>query len=91
LDDFGPDAILEAEKIVVDEFEGCVREEKTFHRLVLDGLIDRNRIYAELGEVVVGKKPGRTGDERVFGNLMGMAVEDISVAKKVYDAITTKE
>lgn len=87
LDDFRAETLLQADKIIVDEFEGCAREEKLFHRLFRDGQLSRESIYAELGQVVTGVKAGRTGDERVFANLMGMAVEDIAVAKLVYEKI----
>lgn len=90
LDDFRRETLLGADKIVVDDFEGCAREEKLFHRVVRDGHLARDRIYAELGQVVVGAKAGRTGDERVFANLMGMAVEDIAVAKVVYDRVVSR-
>jgi ornithine cyclodeaminase len=91
LDDFKAETLLSTDKLVVDEFDGCAREEKLFHRLVRDGRLTRDKVYAELGQVVAGMKPGRTGGERVFANLMGMGCEDISVAKAVYDKILENE
>lgn len=50
------------------------------------GLIMRDHTYVELGELVSGKKPGRTTDgEITLFKSVGLAIEDISVAKLVYD------
>jgi len=44
-------------------------------------------IYGELGEVVAGIKPGReNNDERIFSMQMGIGIEDVVVAKSLYDA-----
>jgi ornithine cyclodeaminase len=87
LDDFRPETVLAADKIVVDDFDQCNREEKLFHKLIRGGRLRREQIYAELGEIVVGAKPGRTGNEVVFANLMGMGIEDIAVANLVYKIV----
>lgn len=43
-------------------------------------------IYAETGEVVAGIKPGRTSaDELIVVNNIGMAVEDVVVARRIFD------
>jgi len=83
LDDFTEEAVLTADRIVCDDFDQCNREEKLFHHLVQKGLVSREGIYAELGEVISGKKPGRTGNERYFVNTMGIAIEDVAVARAV--------
>ena len=42
-------------------------------------------LYAELGEIVLGKKPGREDDrERIVDFNYGLAVEDIAMAKEIY-------
>ena len=44
------------------------------------------KIYAEIGEVCGGHKPGRENDnELIFCNNVGMAVEDIMVARVLFD------
>jgi ornithine cyclodeaminase/alanine dehydrogenase-like protein (mu-crystallin family) len=83
LDDFSEDAVLSADRIVCDDFEQCNREEKVFHHLVQKGKITRSSIYAELGEIVTGRIPGRQSQERYFVNAMGLAIEDVAVAKAV--------
>ena len=84
LDDCTDDVPLAADKIICDDFAQGNREEKMLHRLTKSGKLSRANIYAELGEIVAGKKAGREGDERIYANLMGMAIEDIAVADRVY-------
>jgi hypothetical protein len=53
--------------------------------IVEEGRFSKDRVYAELSEIVSGKKPGRRSDnEIIYVNLMGMAIEDIAVANMVY-------
>jgi ornithine cyclodeaminase/alanine dehydrogenase-like protein (mu-crystallin family) len=43
------------------------------------------RIYADLGEVVANKKPGRESDrERIMSMNLGLALEDMAVAIRIY-------
>ncbi|MBT6265826.1 MAG: 2,3-diaminopropionate biosynthesis protein SbnB, partial [Halieaceae bacterium] len=50
------------------------------------GLVDRESVHAEFGEIITGKKLGREhADERIFFNPFGLAIEDLAVAKVVYD------
>ncbi|MEK7865542.1 MAG: ornithine cyclodeaminase family protein [Planctomycetota bacterium] len=44
----------------------------------------REQIEGTLGEVVVGKKPGRRGDEITVFDSTGLAVQDLSLARVVY-------
>jgi ornithine cyclodeaminase/alanine dehydrogenase-like protein (mu-crystallin family) len=42
-------------------------------------------LYAELGEIVLGKKPGREDDrERIIDFNYGLAVEDVAMAKEIF-------
>jgi len=86
LDDAQPEVLLGADKVICDDFDQCNREEKMFQHLVDQGRLKQEDIYAELGQVVTGDKPGREGDETIYVNPMGMAVEDIGVAARVYRA-----
>jgi ornithine cyclodeaminase len=89
LDDFRAETLLNVDKVIVDDFDQSVREEKLFHHVVRDGRFSREKVYAELGEVVTGLKSGREGDETIYLNAMGMAIEDVATAKAVFDNITT--
>jgi thiomorpholine-carboxylate dehydrogenase len=48
-----------------------------------DVILSGAKIYAELGEALVGKVPSRANDTTIFKSL-GMAVEDIAAAMLVY-------
>lgn len=85
--DIERDVFLKADKLVVDDWDQCNREKKVIHQLVEAGLLSREQLHAELGEVVAGQRPGReTPDEIIVLNPMGMAIEDIACARAVYGA-----
>jgi ornithine cyclodeaminase/alanine dehydrogenase len=48
-------------------------------------------VYAELDEIVSGKKRGRqTGKERIMSMHLGLAIEDMATAKLIYDEASKK-
>jgi N-[(2S)-2-amino-2-carboxyethyl]-L-glutamate dehydrogenase len=83
--DVEPEAFVQVDKLVVDDWDQCNRERKTINQLVLDGRLSREGLHAELGDVVRGARPGRESpDERILLNPMGMAIEDVACAAAVY-------
>jgi ornithine cyclodeaminase len=83
--DVHKDVFLAADKVVVDDWDQCNRERKLLNELVLEGAFSRERLHAELGEVVGGRRPGRQcDDEIILLNPMGLAVEDVACAAEVY-------
>jgi ornithine cyclodeaminase/alanine dehydrogenase-like protein (mu-crystallin family) len=68
----------------VDRRESAEAEAGDYRAAVASGAIGRDHIRAELGEVVIGAKPGRSGDDEltVFRSL-GLAVEDLAAAEYV--------
>lgn len=84
--DVHKDVFLGADKVVVDDWDQCNREKKIINQLVLEGSFSRQRLHAELGEVLSGARAGReSDDEIILLNPMGMAVEDIACAAEVYE------
>jgi N-[(2S)-2-amino-2-carboxyethyl]-L-glutamate dehydrogenase len=84
--DAARDVFLSADKVVVDDWEQCNREGKVIHRLTTEGLFSRERLHAELGEIVIGDRPGRERDDEVILlNPMGMGVIDVACGKAIYD------
>ncbi len=80
------DKTVKRAKIVVDTAEGALAETGDLIIPIKKGIISRNDIYAELHEIVGGKKLGRTSnDEITCWKAVGMALEDAAVAKLVYD------
>ncbi|WP_187119787.1 ornithine cyclodeaminase [Numidum massiliense] len=79
--------IHRADKIVVNHWEGIKkRGVQTLALMYAAGEIGDGAIDAELGDIVVDKKQGRTtAREFIYFNAVGMAMEDLAVAKRIYD------
>ena len=80
------DAILNADKFVTDDWEQTkhFKSQGAFP----DGL---PKLYAELGEIVAGVKPGREGErERILAINIGLALNDIIVANHIYEMAKKK-
>jgi ornithine cyclodeaminase len=74
-----------ADKIVVDDWLQCIHSDRVLARMNKQGLLERDDLHAELGEIVRGDIPGRENDdERIFWNPFGLAIEDLAVAMAVY-------
>jgi len=54
------------------------------------GELDMADVHATLGEVVTGSKPGREGDEITVFDSTGLAIQDVAVARIVYDEATRR-
>jgi alanine dehydrogenase len=60
------------------------------HHAIDAGLMTRDHVSAELGEVVAGRKPGRSStDEIIIFDSTGMALQDVIVAAAVYEKAVT--
>ena len=71
-------------KIVVDSREAVLAEAGDIIMPIKEGAISERHIYAELGELIIGKKAGRVKDDglTVFKSV-GLAIQDSSVASLV--------
>jgi len=71
---------------VVDSRESCLSEAGDLLIPMGEGVFSSERIYAELGEIVAGVKPGRTSrEEYTFFKSVGIAVQDLAVARLAYE------
>jgi alanine dehydrogenase len=78
-------ALLANSKVVVDILEQCATIGDLHHALQA-GAMTRADVHAELGEVIAGKKPGRTSaDEIIIFDSTGMALQDVAAAAVVYE------
>ncbi len=76
-----------ASKIVIDHRTSALAEAGDLIIALKNGAIKESDIYAEIGEIAAGKKPGRErADEITFYKSVGNAVQDASVARAIYDA-----
>ncbi len=79
-----PLATVSRAKVVVDERKAALSEAGDLVQPLKAGLINKDHIYAELGEIVLGKKPGRTSaDEVTFFKSVGNAVQDAVAAQAI--------
>jgi alanine dehydrogenase len=78
--------IIKRSKLVADSREACLKEAGDIMIPIKDGIISENHIWAELGEIIIGKKEGRTNsDEITLFKSNGLAIQDVATAKLVYD------
>ncbi len=76
--------LLEA-KIVVDDMKQAIHGGE-INVAVSKGLISEERIYGTLGEIVAGMKPGRVSESEItIFDSTGLAIQDVAVAKVVYE------
>lgn len=87
-----PEAVvLEASKVVVDSLEAAIEEAGDIIIPINKGNYSPERIYAEIGEIVDKKKPGRENDgELTLFKTVGIAVQDVAVASLVYQMAREK-
>ena len=71
------DEVLRCARVYVDSREAAMKES--------GDVIAAGEIFAEVGEVVSGAKPGRRSAEEVtLFKSLGLAVEDVATAELVY-------
>lgn len=88
--DVHKEVFLKADKVVVDDWAQSNREKKVINQLVIEGRFSREQLHAELGEIIIGCRPGRESNEEIILlNPMGMAIEDIACAQIIYQKATT--
>lgn len=79
--------VLKKAKIVIDNWEQASHSGE-INVAVSKGLIKKENIYAEIGEIVAGKKPGRQNDKEItIFDSTGLAIQDISTAFRVYNRL----
>jgi alanine dehydrogenase len=72
-------------KIVVDTYGGCMAEAGDLLIPMREGKLSKEEIYADLGEMVLGQKPGRIReDEITLFESVGFALEDLVTARLAY-------
>ena len=73
-------------KVVADSLEQSCTIGDT-HHAIDQGLMRKEDVYAELSEIVAGRKPGRTSDDEIIVfDSTGVAIEDAVAAVAVYES-----
>jgi len=79
------EVLARADRVVADSLPQCLRLGE-IHHAVEAGVITKDRVTAELGEITAGLKPGRTSDrETIVCDLTGVGVQDIAAASLVLE------
>jgi ornithine cyclodeaminase/alanine dehydrogenase-like protein (mu-crystallin family) len=87
LDDF----TIGKSKIVVDTYEGCMAEAGDLLIPIKSGKISKEKIHADLGEIVLRQKPARVNeDEITLFESVGFALEDLVTARLAYQRAKEK-
>jgi len=77
------DILGRAGKVIVDSRDQCLRLGET-HHAVQAGVLSPEAIHAELGEVLLGSRPGREGEELIVCDLTGVGAQDAAMAGRVW-------
>ena len=73
-----------ADKFVVDSWLHC-KNKSDMQRMLKEKFLSEKDLYAELPELLSGKKPARQSDrERIFIRAIGLVNQDIALANYVY-------
>ena len=76
--------LLASNKVVVDSLEQASKIGE-LHHAIDSGIMRRDQVYAELGDIIAGKKKGRvSSDEIIIFDSTGTA-EDVAAAAIVYE------
>lgn len=79
-------AIVKRSKFIGDSYEACFKEAGDIIIPVNAGEIPREHFYAELGDLVTGKKPGRENDSEItIFKSNGLAIQDAATAMLVFE------
>jgi alanine dehydrogenase len=86
------DRTIQRAAIYVDSYEGALAEAGDLVIPMKTGILKREGIRGELGEVVAGAVPGRqTPDEIILFKSVGLAIEDAAAAQVAYEKAIERE
>jgi alanine dehydrogenase len=84
-------SLMASAKIVADIKSQVIRVGESQHA-IREKLITPDSIYAELGELIIGTKKGRTSNEEIFiYDSTGTALQDVAVAALLYEKLKGNE
>jgi ornithine cyclodeaminase len=76
-----------ADLVVADRISQCMRLGELQHAIAA-GLLRPEQVHAELGEIVAGRKPGRTRDDQVtIADLTGVGFQDTAIASLAFERL----
>lgn len=85
-----PEIFGMASKVVCDSIAQCLARGET-RNAIQAGCLKEEDIYGEIGELVLGKKPGRDNDEEItIFDTTGMGIQDNTTAEAIYKVALEK-
>ncbi|MGB9004779.1 MAG: hypothetical protein WCB96_03550 [Candidatus Aminicenantales bacterium] len=79
-----PEVLAAADLIYCDSVKQCSRLGEVHHALEKK-IITRGKISGELGDIILGRKPGRFDDEQItVADLTGLGAQDAAAAALIY-------
>jgi ornithine cyclodeaminase/alanine dehydrogenase-like protein (mu-crystallin family) len=79
------DTTVKRARVVVDTYDGAMKEAGDLLMPIQNGSIERSHIVADLHEITSGKKPGRTSPDQItLFKSVGCALEDLITAQLIY-------
>lgn len=79
-------AIIKRSRVIADSYQACLSEAGDIMIPIQEGVIDKSHLHAELGEVIIGKKPSRSDAKEItLFKSNGLAIQDVACAKLVYE------
>ncbi len=77
--------LVAASRLYADQTAACRKESGEYLVPLKEGLIRENHIIGSVGELLLGKIPGRQNDSDItLFDALGLAVEDIAASRLVY-------
>jgi alanine dehydrogenase len=85
-------ATMKRAKVVVDSREAIMAECGDILLAIKEGAITQDHIYGEIGEILAGKKAGRTSPgEITLYKSVGIAIQDVAAAQMVFKKARQKK
>lgn len=82
--------ILKKGKIIVDDLEQTMHSGEINHP-ISTGMLKKEDVYAELGEIIIGKKKGRENESEItIFDSTGLAILDVMVGQIIYKKALAK-
>jgi alanine dehydrogenase len=76
--------LLSSNTVVTDVLQQCMVM-GDLHHAIRSGVMNAGDVHAELGEIVAGRKSGRTSDEEItIFDSTGTAIQDVAAAAAIY-------
>lgn len=82
---------LKAQKIVCDDWEASKHRTQTICRMYKEGILKDHDIYANLFDLISGRKKGRNNDDEfIYFNSVGLSYIDLNFANYIYKEATKR-